>query len=94
MSRHVSICYDDAVAVSKSDSAADPAGPFAAFYTGEGGDIKVTTLRGTAITFKSTAAGTIIPVPISRIWSTGTAATTPLGMYDAEYYGPRKGAGS
>jgi len=90
MAKHITILYDDAVAVTKSDTTADPKGPFAGVYTGEGGDIKVTTLRGTSITFKSTAAGSILPVAVSRVWSTGTSATTPLGLYDAEYYGARQ----
>ncbi len=89
MPRHANPNYDDAVSITKSDSTADPKGPFAAIYCGEGGDIKVTTIFGSSIVFKSTIAGSIIPVPFTRVWSTGTAATTPLGMYDADYHGPK-----
>lgn len=89
MAQHVTLAYDGAKAITKSDTINDPAGPFAAFYTGEGGDIKVTTIDGDAVTFKSTPAGVIVPVPILRIWSSVTAATTPLGLVEAGYHGPR-----
>jgi hypothetical protein len=88
MAQHVTLVYDGAKAITKSDTVNDPAGPFAAFYTGEGGDIKVTTINGDDITFKSTPAGVIVPIPIRRIWNSVTAAATPLGLKEAGYKGP------
>lgn len=87
MSQHVTLIYDDAVAVTKSDSTADSAGPFAAIYSGEGGDIKITTERGSTVTLKSTPAGVIIPIWTQRVWSTGTTPATVLGLYEAGYKG-------
>ena len=81
MSTILAVTYDSAVAVSASDSVADPAGPFAGFYTGTGGDISVALEKtGATVVFASTAPGTIVTVPIARVNSTGTAATSILGL--------------
>ena len=80
MSNILAITYDDAIAVTASDSTADPAGPFAGFYTGSGGTIKVTTIKGTTTTFTNTQAGVVMTVPISRVWTTTTTASNVLGM--------------
>jgi hypothetical protein len=80
MSDIASVTYADAVAVAESDTTADPKGPFAGLYTGSGGDIKVTTLRGTSVVLAGTAAGIVIPIAVSRVWSTGTVATSVLGL--------------
>jgi hypothetical protein len=58
----------------------DPAGPFAGFYTGSGGDIKVRTIRGQDRTFHGTVAGVVITCAILRVWSSVTAATNVMGM--------------
>lgn len=84
----VTIQYEGAVAVSASDATNDAKGPFAAFFTGVGGDIKVHTVHGEDVVFKSTPAGVIVPVPITRVWLTGTAATNVLGFYGETYRGP------
>lgn len=52
-----------------------------ALYTGSGGDIKVTTVGGDTVTFKSVPAGTLLPVRVARLWSTGTTVTDCLGLY-------------
>ena len=52
-----------------------------ALYTGSGGDIKVTTVAGDTVTFKSVPAGSILPVRVARLWSTGTTVTDCIGLY-------------
>jgi hypothetical protein len=47
-------------------------------YTASGGNIKVTTAEGTDVTFNSVNAGSILPVRVIRVWSSGTATTTGL----------------
>ena len=75
--------YEDAIACTPDDAAADPHGPFAGFYVGVSGSVKVTTLRGHAVVFQNCIAGKIYPVVITRVWSTGTvgngAAVLGLG---------------
>jgi hypothetical protein len=73
--------FDSAVAVTANDSTDDTNGPFAAFYTGGGGYIKVHTCRGDDVTFSSAAAGVVLKCAIKRVWSTGTTAAGVLGMF-------------
>jgi hypothetical protein len=73
--------FDSAVAVTANDSTDDAHGPFAGFYTGSGGAIKVHTFRGDDVTFSSAAAGTVIKMAIKRVWSTGTVAAGVLGLF-------------
>lgn len=86
MSNILAITYEDAVAITASDSVADPAGPFAGFFTGSGGNVKVQTRSG-AVTLTSLPAGVIVPLWVSRIWSTGTTATGVLGMLALPFKG-------
>lgn len=88
MSTIQAITYEDAIAVTASDSAKDPAGPFAGFYTGSGGDITVVTSRGRTVLFKGTAAGLVVTCAILQVKVTGTAATNILGMLAPPYKGP------
>jgi len=50
-------------------------------FVGVGGTIKVTTANGDVVTFTGVAAGTVLPVQVLRVWSTGTTATTMIGIY-------------
>lgn len=92
MSKHVTLIYDDAVAVTASDTTDDPAGPFAAIDTGSGGTIKVRTLRGTDLTLVNRPAGVILPLAVKRVYSSVTTATSIMGYYNGEYHGPRPSA--
>jgi hypothetical protein len=74
------ITYESGAAVTASDTTNDPAGPFAAIYSGTGGDIKVTPLSGPAYVLPGTPAGVIIPVAVRFVWLTGTAATGVVGL--------------
>ena len=64
--------YEDAIAVTANDATDDPHGPFAGFFVGVAGSVKVSTLRGHAVVFQNCIAGKIYPVVITRVWSTGT----------------------
>lgn len=67
-----------AAAVTPSDTAGTYA---AALYVGGAGNLKVTTVEGDAVTFSSVPAGTIIPLQVKLVWSTGTTATNIVRMF-------------
>jgi hypothetical protein len=67
-------------AVTPSDSV-DLAAASRGIYVGVSGNVKVTTLNGDAVTFVGLAAGIIHPIAASRVWSTGTAATSIVAVY-------------
>jgi hypothetical protein len=76
MSNILARTYDAAIPVTKSDTAADPQGPFAGILVAIAGTLKFTDLHGNDVTFSaSLAAGTEIHVACSRVWNTGTGAT-------------------
>lgn len=66
-----------AVVVSDSDDLPEAA---RALYVGGAGDITMTALDGSVLTFASLAAGTLLPVSCIRVWSTGTSATSIVGL--------------
>lgn len=69
----------DAAAVTPSNTVnlATPA----VIYVGGGGAVKVTTAQGSDVTFSGVAAGTVIPVQVLRVWSTGTTATNMVAVF-------------
>lgn len=50
-------------------------------YTGSGGNIKVDMAGGGTMTFVSVPAGSLLPLRVRRLYSTGTAATDVIGLY-------------
>lgn len=68
-----------AVAVSKSDTVklAYPS----VVWVGGAGNVKVTTAQGDVVTFTGVLAGTVIPVQVIQVWSTGTTATSMVAVY-------------
>lgn len=44
-------------------------------YVGGAGNVKVTMEGNEDVTFSSVLAGTILPIRVKRVWSTGTTAT-------------------
>lgn len=70
---------EDAAAVTPSDSADLP--QFSVIYVGGAGNVKVTTAQGSAVTFSGVNAGTVIPVRVRRVWSTGTTATLITAVF-------------
>lgn len=65
----------DAEAVTVSDTATFTP---SVVYAGGGGDVKVTTAQGSDVTFTGLNPGSVIPVQVVRVWSTGTSPTTGL----------------
>ena len=51
-----------------------------ALYVGGTGDITLVTAAGTAVQFVGVPAGVILPVRCSRVNSTGTTATSIVGL--------------
>lgn len=73
--RAVSIHSERAAAVTKSDSTVF-ANPGILYIGGAGsGNLKVTTAGGDDIAFAGIAAGTVLPVIVKKVWSTGTDVT-------------------
>lgn len=70
---------EDAAAVTPSDTADLP--QFSVIYVGGAGNVKVTTAQGSAVTFSGVNAGTVIPVRVRRVWSTGTTATLITAVF-------------
>lgn len=55
---------------------------FKALFIGGEGDVKVGNTEGDAVTFSGLAAGTILPVYGTRVYSTGTTATLIVALRD------------
>jgi hypothetical protein len=77
MSNLLARTYDDLVAVTVSDTTADPAGPFACLLVTAAGTLKISTVAHptSSVTLAGTVVGQQINTPIQRVWSTGTSAT-------------------
>ena len=50
-------------------------------YIGGAGDLKVDTLGGSTLTFVGLAAGSFFPIPVKRVYATGTDATDIIVLY-------------
>lgn len=85
MSNILAVTYEQAYAVTQSDTLADPSGPFAALFTGAGGTIKLTTINGQTVTLASVAAGIVMPIATQRVWSSTTTATGVIGLCALPY---------
>lgn len=87
MSNILAITYDDAIAVTPSDTVDDPNGPFAGFFIGgTAGSVAFLTNRGHAATI-TPGAGVIVPIAIRRILSGGTSATNIYGVIAMPFKG-------
>lgn len=91
MSNIQAITYEDVISLTQSDTTADPAGPFAAFMVNVAGNVKITTIRGSAVTI-TVLAGLVYTVAFSRMWSTGTTATGLFGLIAPPWKGPGPGS--
>jgi hypothetical protein len=69
----------DAVAVTPSDSV-DLVNMSRALWVGGAGNISVIMHSGATVTFSGIAAGTLLPIRVSRVRSTGTTATNILAL--------------
>ena len=50
-------------------------------YIGTGGDVKVDTVSGDAVTFKNLADGSVLAVQVKKVYNTGTDATDIIALY-------------
>lgn len=50
-------------------------------YIGGAGNLAVLTAGADTVTFNGVLAGTILPVEVTRVLSTGTTATNIIGLY-------------
>jgi hypothetical protein len=69
----------DAAAVTPSDSV--DIRPTRSLFVGVAGNIKVDMALGTTLTFTNVLAGSILPVQVKRVYSTGTTATSIVALY-------------
>ena len=69
--------FNDAVAITPNNSTAIS---FRAVWVGGTGAVKVTTKEGHDATFTAVPAGTLLPVGVVKVFSTGTTATLLLGL--------------
>lgn len=92
-----SISYQGSAAVTKSDTVADPAGPFAGFTVSASGTVSVALLDGSTLAFGGatfTAGPTSYPYSIKRVNATNTTATV-VGLYALPIKAPlNPGAGT
>lgn len=52
-----------------------------AIFVGTGGDLAVTMAAGEQVVFKGVASGSLLPMRIIAVRSTGTTATDIIGLY-------------
>lgn len=53
-----------------------------ALYIGASGNVTVTLRNDTSsVTFAAVPAGTILPIYVSRVWATGTTASSILALF-------------
>jgi hypothetical protein len=69
----------DAFAVTPSNST-DFLTAARALYIGSVGDVTVVTANGSTVTFVAVPTGTILPIRCTRVNSTGTGATSIVGI--------------
>lgn len=69
-----------AFAVTPSDTV-DLAIATRAIYVGVSGDIKVNMVGTGTVTFTGVPQGAVLPIRASRVYATGTTATTLIGVY-------------
>jgi len=73
--------YNQALAVTPSDSVDLPGGLTRAVFIGGSGNLTVTMNDGNNVTMAVTTAYPMIPIRCRRILSTGTTATNIVAMY-------------
>lgn len=71
---------ENAFAVTPNDST-DLTHSSRALFVGGAGDVKVDTKGGDTVTFVGVTAGAILPVRVTRVYATGTTATSIVAVY-------------
>jgi hypothetical protein len=67
-------------AVTKSDATVFSQ-PTRSLWVGGAGDVAVRMLDGTTPIFVGVTAGTLLPIRVDQVLSTGTSATSIVGLY-------------
>jgi len=52
-----------------------------AFYVGVAGDVKVTMMKGTEVTFPGMQVGVLYPFRITKVFNVGTTASGIVALY-------------
>ena len=87
MSDPRSVSYEDAIAITPSDSATF-AKPYAGFICGVAGNVQITTLRNRVTVIPACNAGVVYTIPFLQLWATNTTATTIVAVSNQPYMGP------
>ena len=69
-----------AAAVTPNDST-DLSRPSRAVFVGGAGNLKADMTNGDTVTFTGVLAGSVLPIRVRRVYSTGTTATNIVSMY-------------
>lgn len=69
-----------AVATTTSDTVSSD-DPTRAIYIGSGGSLRVEMVSGGVVTFTNVPAGTLLPIQVTRVYTTGTTATGLINLY-------------
>lgn len=69
-----------AAAITPSDSATSD-DPTRAIYVGGAGNLRVDMVSGGTVTFSNLAAGTVLPIQVTRVYATSTTATLLIALY-------------
>ena len=69
-----------AVAVTPNDGS-DLTDTTRALYVGAAGDVKVDMYGSGTVTFVGVTAGSVLPVRVDRVYSTGTTATSIVALW-------------
>lgn len=70
----------EALAITPNDSADIGNNSCRALYVGTAGALKVTTDKGSQVTFGNVGVG-VLPLRVIRVWSTGTTASNIVALY-------------
>ena len=54
--------------------------PHQGLWVGGAGNLKVTDMAGADVTISGIVAGTLIPMQVKRVWSTGSTASLVLAL--------------
>lgn len=81
LEQHLLQSYTKSAAISKDDNADLPT-VARAIYIGGTGDLKVTTVGGSTVTFAAVPVGVFDCVHVKKVFSTGTTATNMIALYN------------
>lgn len=73
--------YLSAEAVAPHDTNQTVSGETSALYIGTAGTLAVVMRNGATVSFGAVAAGTLLPIAVSRVKATGTSASNIVALY-------------